>query len=154
MNHQMSVLPAFFLIMCKPDYIHPSQQDLRGPKLSRFINFHYFKKRTKPIYFDIDLQRQLLHPTGHPQRSVSPFQNIPLFFFFLTTSHSISLAQYLLCLTHEESLCTARLLCRSLFMFRRNPPLILQCFHLVVLYCITPSMLDCCLSFSLYQSQL
>ena len=78
----MSILPVF-LLMCTPDYIHPSPQDLRGLKLSRFRIFHYFKKRTKPIYFDTDLQRQLLDPTGHTQRTVSPFQNIPLFFSFL-----------------------------------------------------------------------
>ena len=66
--------------MCTPDYIHPSPQDLRGLKLSRFRNFRYFKKRTKPIYIDIDLQRQLLDPSGHPRRAVPHFQNIPLFF--------------------------------------------------------------------------
>ena len=66
--------------MCTPDYIHPSPQDLRGLKLSRFRNFRYFKKITKPIYIDIDLQRQLLDPTSHPRRAVPHFQNIPLFF--------------------------------------------------------------------------
>ena len=81
-NPKMSVLPVF-LLMCTPDCIHPSPQDLRELKLSRFRNFRYFKKKewTKPIYFDIDLQRQLLDSTGHPQRADLPFRNIPLFIY-------------------------------------------------------------------------
>ena len=77
--------------------IHSSPQDLRGLKLLKFRNFHYFKKWTKPIYFDIDVLWQLLDPSGHPLRASLTLSKHPfnLFFFSLlclTTGHSMSLA--------------------------------------------------------------
>jgi len=98
----MSVLAVFVLLLIflcvRLTTIHPPSQDLRGLKLSKLRNFHYLKILTKPLYFVMDILRQLLDPSGLPQRTVSPFRNIPLFFFTLqclTTGHSISLALYI-----------------------------------------------------------
>jgi hypothetical protein len=42
---------------------------------------------TKPFYFDMDTLRQLLDPSGPPQRAVSPLQNIPYFFISTMPYH-------------------------------------------------------------------
>jgi len=44
-------------------------------KVTKFPLFKNLKK--KLLYFDIDLLRQLLDPSGPPQCAVSTFQNIP-----------------------------------------------------------------------------
>jgi len=71
--------------MCTTDY-YPSfyPQGLRGLKLSKFRNFHYFKNELNPIYFDTAILRQLLDPSGHLQRAKShPFKTALYYFFYL-----------------------------------------------------------------------
>ena len=78
MNPKWTFQP--FFLMCTLTTIHPPPQDLRGLKLSKLRNFHCLKNWINPLYFAVDILRQLLDPSDPPRR-VSPFQNIPLFLY-------------------------------------------------------------------------
>jgi len=52
--------------------------------MSNFRNFHYYKKWTKPIDFDLDFLWQLLGPSGHPQRAKSHTLKTTSLYFLLS----------------------------------------------------------------------
>jgi hypothetical protein len=83
MNPKWAFYP--FFLMCTSYYPSSYPARFKRSKLSNFRNFHYYKKWTKPIYFDVDILRQLLDPSGHPQCAKShPSKTTSLYFFIPT----------------------------------------------------------------------
>jgi len=112
-----------FFLMCTPDYHPSSPTRFKRSKAVKVKKFPLFKNWTKPLYFDVDILRQLLDPSDPLQNTESqPFKT---FFFFLNPYYALPPAiQFHLANTFSLNTCATVITYSLLSIFQRNllPP--------------------------------